>query len=546
MRTIKTILLLIIATGLLGCTGGPYCQVLDRAERQNAAYDSITNIDSLQMAAAYYDRHGTANEQVRAYYLLGCAYRDAAEAPMALEAYHDAADRADTTRADCDYAQLMRLHSQMAELFYQQLLPYEMIGELDAQHRFALRAGDDKAAVNALERRSNAYYLLDMPDSVIPIRMKASEAYIRLGDTEAAALALGPVIELLIDRGDTAEARRCIARYESSSSAFAAGEPLPRKAIHYYSKGKYYLAVGQTDSAQILFRRLLQPGRTAGQQEAGFRGLYLLYKQTGQKDSMTKYADLSYQQTLSQLAATNTDNLRHMQSLYNYSRSQQLAQQMTDKAHRQQLTLYVAVALAVILLLAVTALWQYYRRKRRMLQIRYHQEQANLQRTLNELNKLKEAVEVKDSRIEDLVEEKESDVRIHQEQIRQLEEKLKIRRSKDVNEQLMRTQVYRHFKDAASNPKVRINNKDWQNLQDMIDEMIPGFYARMNSQRQSLSLGDYQICILVRLFFTPKEISNLTGNSPSSVSMKRFRLLQKVFNINGSAETFDKLVQQIA
>lgn len=531
---------------LCSCTGPQYRQILDRAERQNAAFDSITNIDSLQLAATYFDRHGTSNEQVRAHYLLGCAYRDAAEAPKALEAYHDATDRADTTRTDCDYNLMMRLHAQMAELFYQQLLPYEMIEELNDQYRYALRAGDDKAAINALERRANAYYLLNMPDSVIPIRMNASEEYARLGYTEAAALTLGPLIELLIDRGDTAEARRCIARYESVSSAFDAGEPLPRKAIYYYSKGKYYLAVGQTDSAQTQFRRLLQPGRTASQQEAGFRGLYLLYKQTGQKDSMSKYADLSYQQTLSQLAATNTDNLRHMQSLYNYSRSQQLAQQMTDKAHHQQLMLYAVVALAVVLLLAVTALWQYYRRKRQALQLQYHQEQANLQRTLNELNKLKEAVEMKDSRIEDLVAEKESDVRIHQEQIWQLEEKLKIRRSKDVNEQLMRTEVYRRFKDAALNPKVRITNKDWQNLQDMIDEMIPGFYARMNSQRQSLSLGDYQICILVRLFFTPKEISNLTGNSSSSVSMKRLRLLQKVFNINGSAETFDRLVQQIS
>jgi tetratricopeptide (TPR) repeat protein len=547
MRTTLSIVILSGMVWLLsGCTGQQYRQVLDRADRQNAAFDSITNMDSLQLAATYFDRHGTANEQVRAHYLLGCAYRDAAEAPKALEAYHDAADRADTTRADCDYHLLMRLHAQMAELFYQQLLPYEMIGELNAQYRCARRAGDEKAAMNALERRANAYYLLEMPDSIISIRMKASEAYSRLGCTEEAAQALGPLIELLTDRGDTAGARKCIDRYESSSSFFDAGEPIPRKAVHYYYKGKYYLAVGQPDSAQILFRRLLQPGRTPSQQEAGFRGLYLLYKQTSQKDSMAKYADMSYQQTLSQLAATNTDNLRHMQSLYNYSRSQQLAQQMTDKAHRQQLTLYVVVAIAVILLLAVTALWQYYRRKRRALQVQYHQEQANLQKALNELNKLKEAVEVKDSRIGDLVEEKEADVRIHQEQIRQLEEKLKIRRSKDVNEQLMRTQIYRHFKDAASNPKARISNKDWQNLQDMIDEMIPGFYARMNSQRQSLSLGDYQICILVRLFFTPKEISNLTGNSPSSVSMKRFRLLQKVFNINGSAETFDRLVQQIA
>ena len=541
----RTQLSIVILSGIIwlfsSCTGHQYHQLLNRAAAQNAAFDSITGIDSIQMAADYLDLHGTANEQVLAHYLLGCAYRDAAEAPKALEAYHDAADRADTTRADCDYGLLMRLHAQMAELFYQQLLPYEMMEELDAQHRYALRSGDNKAAVNALERRANAYYLLDKPDSIIPIRMRASEQYARLGFIEEAALAVGPIIDLLTDRGDTAEARRCIARYESSSGAFVDGEPIPRKAIHFFSKGKYYLAVGKTDSAQIVFRKLLQPERTAGQKEAGYRGLYLLNKQVGQKDSMAKYADLCYQQNIHQLAATNTDNLRNMQSLYNYSRSQQLAQQMTVKAHRQTLTLYAVIILIVLLLLVVAALWQYYRKKRQVLQSQYNQEQANLQKALNELSMLRES----GSRINDLLEEKEADVRAHQEQIRQLEEKLKIRRSKDVNEQLMRTPVYRHFKEAALNPKARLNKKDWQDLSDMIDEVIPCFYARMNSQKQSLSMADYHICILVRLFFSPKEISNLTGNSPSGISMKRARLLLRVFDFEGSAETFDKLVQQI-
>ena len=132
MKKAKTIFILAYTVGLLlGCTGEPYQQVLDKAAQQNAAYDSITNIDSIRMAVNYLDRHGTPNEQVRAYYLLGCAYRDAAEAPKAMEAYHDASDRADTTRSDCDYNLLMRLHAQMADLLYQQLLPYEMLEKVE-------------------------------------------------------------------------------------------------------------------------------------------------------------------------------------------------------------------------------------------------------------------------------------------------------------------------------------------------------------------------------------------------------------------------------
>mgnify|MGYP002852606543 CR=1 FL=1 len=539
-----------IALMLSGCYGsGQYRQVLDRAERQNTAFDSITGIDSLLLAAEYMDRHGTANEQVRAHYLLGCAYRDAAEAPMALEAFHDAADRADTTRHDCDYGLLMRLHAQMAELLYSQQLPYEMLEELAVQQRYALRIGDEKGAINVYERCANAYYLLNEPDSVIAIRREASTRYQRLGLHAEAAQALGPIIDLLIDRGDTAEARRCIARYERESGVFKDGEPISRKAHNNYSKGRYYLAVGRTDSAQILFRRLLQPGQTPQQLEAGYRGLFLLYQGTGQKDSMAKYADLCYQQSMQSLAASNSDNLRHMQSLYNYSRSQKQAQQMTVKAHRQARTLYAVFTLSAILLILGIAAWLNYRRgqqkKIAILRLRYEQEKENMKKTQKDMRRLNDALETKEANFNELMKEKKSEIRLHQERIQDLETKLKIRENRDVNTQLLATPIYRHFKHVLTTPKARITKGDWQELQDMIDEVIPVFYGRMNSQRQSLSTADYQICILVRLFFAPKEIAYLTGNTAQAISMKRMRLLNKIFGIDGAAETFDKLIQRI-
>lgn len=117
-RTRFVIIMVCVVWLVLGCTDGKqYAQILDRAQEQNQNWDSITGIDSIQMAVKYVDRHGSNNDKVRAYYLLGCAYRDAGEAPNALEAFHDAADRADTTSADCDYGLLMRVHAQSAELF---------------------------------------------------------------------------------------------------------------------------------------------------------------------------------------------------------------------------------------------------------------------------------------------------------------------------------------------------------------------------------------------------------------------------------------------
>jgi len=385
----KWIYLLMSAAWLvLGCTdGGQYAQVLDSAERQNQNWDSITGIDSIQMAVKYVDRHGSSNEKVRAYYLLGCAYRDAGEAMNALEAFHEAAERADTTSADCDYGLLMKVHAQSSELFRYQLLPYEMLEELEAQRRCAIKAGNTKAAINAIERSAEAYQLLNMPDSIILFRMRASTMYEQCGFTEEAAQTLSPCIEPLVDRGDTAEARRCIERYETSKEFFKDGEILPRKLVYYYNKGKYYLATNQTDSAEVCFRKLIKPGRNAQQLEAGYRGLFLTYRMRWERgrathrgqaplcpasgaqdgasprvssprvsqvaDSMAKYADLQYEQVIPALAEKSKENMQQMQRLYNYSRIQREAKKTAEKSEQQESMILILVVAAIVLALIV-------------------------------------------------------------------------------------------------------------------------------------------------------------------------------------------------
>lgn len=344
------ILLVCMAWLMLGCMDGEqYRRVLNRAQEQNLNRETITDIDSIQMAAKYFDRHGSNNDKVRAYYLLGCAYRDAGEAPNALEAFHDAADRADTTSADCDYGLLMRVHAQSAMLFKKLLLSKETLDELNAQRRCAQLAGDDRNAIIAIERSADAYRLFDMNDSAVNIQLRASDLYEQYGFHEEAALAAGPIINDLVERGDTAEARKCIERYESSKTIFKDGELLPHKCVHYYNKGKYYLAVGKTDSAEINFRKMLLPGRDPQQMEAGYRGLFLLYWHEEKWDSMAKYSNLQYEQVIPALADKNAERVQQIQGLYNYSRIEHKEKQTAEKNEQQK-------DIIIILLVAVIAL----------------------------------------------------------------------------------------------------------------------------------------------------------------------------------------------
>ena len=63
-------------------------QELAALQAMNQADSVLTNDSLAQTLADYFDRHGTPNEQMEAYYLLGRTHADRGEAPAALAAYN--------------------------------------------------------------------------------------------------------------------------------------------------------------------------------------------------------------------------------------------------------------------------------------------------------------------------------------------------------------------------------------------------------------------------------------------------------------------------
>ena len=560
MRFVHSYILLMVSFVclIIGCTDNAtiHNRVLDTAAEQNVNYDSITHIDSIETAVKYFDRQGTSNERMRAHYLLGCAYRDAGEAPKALECYQQAADCAPPDNTDCDYQLMIRIYGQMGYLFNQQMLPYELLDAMNQQYKYAILAKDTLSAIIAIEKSASAYNLLNQNDSVISIRKRAYQLYLKHGYRKEAALVLGGIVEKLVNQGKLIEAKQSISFYEKESGVVHNGDVISRKATYYYSKGRYYLAVGELDSAQILFRKLLLPERTPSQKEAGYRGLYLYFKQTNQIDSLAKYADLSYQINEENYAQAATKEMRRMQSIYNYSRSQRLAQQMEEKAHRNQLfTIGIGIA-AVLLTVFLFRKYQNKRKEHQRLMNQYHEANANIKKIRHEMECLEDALADKDTQLKkhqeeasdayrQLMEEKYKEILVLQERTSELEAALKIHRKKVTDEELFATPIYKHILDVLKLPQQCMKRKDWRTLQKMIDEKIPHFYSEMNGRKGKMDSVDYNICILVRLHLSNSEIAFLTDNQPSTISMKRKRLLKRVYGIDGAPERFDEEIQKI-
>ena len=61
----RFLLPLLVLSLLTACDGGERQRmehVLSVANSQNLSFDSITNVDSLTLAVAWYNRHGTSND----------------------------------------------------------------------------------------------------------------------------------------------------------------------------------------------------------------------------------------------------------------------------------------------------------------------------------------------------------------------------------------------------------------------------------------------------------------------------------------------------
>jgi len=140
---------------------------LEALEQMNRADSVMTNDSLAEALTTYFDSHGTANERLRAHYILGRTYADMGEAPAALNAYLDAADYADTTATDCDYHTLSRVYGQMAGVFYQQNLMERYLNCLNYSIDYAWKAKDTTQAFNEEAHKISAYNRLKQYDKVV-------------------------------------------------------------------------------------------------------------------------------------------------------------------------------------------------------------------------------------------------------------------------------------------------------------------------------------------------------------------------------------------
>ena len=492
--------------------------------------------DSLKYIADYFDKNGDSNERMLAYYILGCAYFDGKDAPMALQYFHEAAAKADTTDSNSDFLTLHRIHAWSAEILKSQFAFSDAFHENSLAFKYAMKAKDTLNAIITYEKKSNIYNALGISDSAIFIRKKLYGLYSKYGYEKEAVRSLGLLINYGVENKELSDVKHYINLYEHKSGNFNdKGDIKKGVEIYYVTKGRYLAEINELDSAEYYFRKCARTAKNYSDLKYCFDDLADIYRKRNRPDSVAKYADLARMMTDSAYAQMSTEHLQQMQAMYNYNRYRQTAEEAEKDALR---TKYISIIIIMAIMAAAIggalAVRTYIMRKRRarVNEIKEYKRKINeLEMSRAELESINSGLNAEVNR---MIEEKTKKIDILK---TEYEKNFNNVKDKDLFEC---EPIVIQIRWKARKTTKPMDKDEISRLKELFKD-----YRPLSNWENTLNNNEYLICLLVRLDFVPAEICILTDLSSSNISNIRKRLLEKMTGREGSPKDFDKYIKSL-
>ena len=508
----------------------------------NKACITFTSDSVMKEVVDYYDHHGSANERMLANYVLGCVYRDLHEAPMALEYYNKATEQADTTAADCDYGTLYRVYSQMGFLFSKQYLPYQLLDAFGKAMKYAYLAKDTLNAIINYQNRENAYSYLGNKDSVIAINLHAATMFKQIGNNYAAAIAFGCNYKYYIEKKDFINAKKAFEAYNSTGYEGNSNYE-DAKAYVLCLKGTYYMFTGQLDSACYILQQSLKFCKSFSNKAATTKALAHYYAKVNQPSLAMKYALQSSEYNDSDLIEARKTQLQQVQAMYDYGRNQEIARMAEQKAKRSTQMNYMIVFACVVLFLFLSYV---YRKQLALKKKRIAASKLVYEDSLLKLKRLQEEkaqlVAEKDKKLAQIITEKENAISKLVSEIHDIQNRYSLSSMSDAYLVLKNSSIYKKIQCIEAHPLEEMNEEDWTELADTVEELIPNFIPMLKNR---VSDRDYRICLLIRLGIPASLMARLLNLSDAAISKSRKTMLKKLCGKVGKPKEFDEYVLHI-
>ncbi len=510
-----------------------------KTEADNKLYHPLPSDTLFQDVVDYYDGHGTANQQLKAHYLLGCIYRDRGEAPMALQCFNNAVEKADTLSDDCDYTTLFSVYGQMADIFEAQVMPNEALKALEQYCQYAKKAGNTYESIRGMEFMAAIYNFKRDTTMILLMEKQAAELYTKYNMPQAAASARVMSIRININRANYQEAQQLMNTFEKKSDLFDKDGNICRGREHYYhTKGLYYLGIGQLDSAEHEFKRLIPYGYTFD----AYHGLIEVSQQRKDANAVLAYTKL-YEESLDTLVTNiHAEATRQVEGMYDYTRHQRIAMEKTIESERNRNIIYLLVFAVTII---AFILYHLYRRNKAKKKREIERLTNQYMDALTRYEQAKEEVGIIETDFTTFRQRKQEELSDLQQQLSNLHNRYGNIEQAERIEALKQSPVWEAFMDRLD-PKKKtkpISDKEWDKLTILFSQCVPSLYARM-TENNILNPYEKRVTILTRLGLSPKNISLLMETFPQRVSNARESANMKLFS-DSSSRTFLANLSQV-
>ena len=489
------------------------------AKGMNKGFVDFTTDSVMKQVVAYYDKHGSANDRMLAYYLLGCVYRDLDKKTLALNNYIRATECADTLGKDCNYNLLARIKGQVGVIFHDTKIPTKALAAFKSCFQYAKLSNDTLLVLQTLDMQANVYE--DLGDTLKFLRLKdyISQQYLKLGMKKEAAWVVCSTIGTYINLGKLVKAKRYMDLYAPSSGLVdTQGRVLSGKEIYYWVRGNYYVKVKNLKAAEQQYRRLLNSTSQKDEKEAAFRALHKLYTSLGKKDSIAKYASLALEMSDCNYRESPAITLTQQQSLYESEQARHQALILLEK--NKYIKLFWAASILFVVLVFLLFFYNY----------RLH----NFKRTMRLLLK---------------IEEHQQQTQTYKKSIKQLQNQVKWYESTNskMNEETVRDILLhdstREIVDKKAVIGQTISKDDIAALKKVIRDLLPRFYQVFNLDK--LNEKEMEVCVLTKFYFSTTDVQNLMGLSQGYASTLKKRIGKKVFGIEMMPKEVDYQIHKI-
>ncbi len=471
-----------------------------RAHDKN--YEPLASDSVIRIIRDYYDRKGTANDRMTAYYYMGAYFRDEGDFPQAVEWYQKAFDTADTTQTDfnCDI-----YNSAIAQIAYICSDSENYKEELEWQKKRKIH--HSKTKFIDYTDIAGSYYMNEQVDSAVYYYDKAFKEISRLPrQTIQSKFYISDQMAFFLERNDTAHIRKLAPLFLQS---YTEEDPFGVTDMNF---GCYYSYCGKSDSAIYYWKKCVQGSKFVTVREA-YKYLYQEYKKRGQKDSALYYCD-KYVECSDSLVRQNAgERVLKMNRLYNYQGKLKENADLREKFLLSRIWLWSSLFVLSAALWGILAGRRLYRR--RILKITERRE-----KNIRELRALRALRKEELTALRGEIEQMQRQYRVTSNRLRRMEEQ----------QQDELQEYHKEIKHLTrmANAEERLEAEGWARVDRIAGKICPGLDDALTARDQHLTRMERRVCKLAVLGIKGSVAGTLIGTSRQNVSRMQSRLCRRL------------------